>query len=380
MYYCNGILGIGKMSKMITGNRIPLHLQVASQLEQRVRKGVYTDREPLPSFRTLSKELGVSLNVVQRAVYHLQEKRILVPHHGRGVAVESAKRCRRTALLFGFIQPYSAREAFEQQVVLYAEEAFANRDNMMIIRSSQGSAKNERDVAEHLVNNGIQGILLWPEQNNPNGAFFQELSSRVPVVLVDRLLADADLPAVVLDFYKAGRTICREMLAVQKRRRMLAVIDHLDISTYNDLIRGLQDQARDMGREQDVTIDRMKITPLIRQWNSADFSRVESSRAYVENVLRNEGYDTLFCPQEEFLDYVVTETGLFRQFPGLQLASLDSPVVNTRTRTYNESGVMTWSMDFPRMISIAADLLQQSVLSRTRIRRVEKLDLLFHQR
>jgi DNA-binding LacI/PurR family transcriptional regulator len=368
------------MSKVVSGNRIPLHLQVATRIEQRVRKGVYTDREPLPSFRTLSRELGVSLNVVQRAIYHLQEKRILVPHHGRGVSVEDAKRCKRTALLFGFIQPYSAREAFEQQVLLYAEEAFANRDNMMIVRSSQNSAQNERDIAEHLLNNGIQGILLWPVQNDPNGAFFQELSSRVPVVLVDRLLTDADLPAVVLDFYKAGLAICREMLAVQKRGRMLALIDDLNVSTYNDLIRGLQDQAGEMNRQTDVTIDRIPITPLIQQWNVADFSRVESSRAYVEKMLHKGRYDALFCPQEEFLDYVVIETGLFRESPDLKLASLDSPVVNTRSRTYNEAGILTWSMDIPRMISIAADLLQQCVLSRTRIRRVEKLFLPFQRK
>ncbi len=368
------------MSKIVSGNRIPLHLQVATQLEQRVRKGVYTDRQPLPSFRTLSKELGVSLNVVQRAVYHLQEKRILVPHHGRGVAVESAKRCKRTSLLFGFIQPYSSREAFEQQVLLYAEEAFANRDNMMIVRSSQGSAQKEREVAEHLLNNGIQGILLWPVENNTNGEFFQELSRQIPVVLVDRLLEQADLPAVVLDFYTAGKTICQEMFGVRKHRKMLAVIDDLDISTYNDLMRGLRDQADSLGRPTDLTIERMPITPMIQQWNTANFSRVEASRVVLDRLLQSGEYDVLFCPQEEYLDYVMIETSLFRQYPNVQLCSLDSPVLNTRSKTYNESGVLTWSMDFPRIISIAADLLQQCVLSRTRIRRVEKLELQFHRK
>jgi DNA-binding LacI/PurR family transcriptional regulator len=368
------------MLKVLSGNKVSLHQQVATQLEQRVRKGVYKDGDALPSFRSLSKEFGVSLNVVQRAVYQLEEKRVLVPHHGRGLAVANSERCNRTAITFGFIQPYSAREAFEQQVILYAEEAFTTRDNLMIIRSCQGSAEREREVAQNLVHNGIQGILLWPAENNPNGPFFQEFSSHTPVVLVDRLLEGAELPAVVLDVYKAGREICQQMLSVRKHRRMLALIDDLDVSPYRDVIRGLQDQAKAIGRSEDLVIERLGITPLIKQWYTADFSQVETNRKLVEERLKKGGYDALFCFQEEFFDFVIVETGLLDDFSGLQLVSLNDPSLNTRTRKYNESGVLTWGMDFPRMISIAADLLQQWVLTRTRTKRMVKVDLSFNQK
>jgi len=363
------------MTGVMPGKRVPLHRQVASRLEQRIRCGVYPGGGLLPSLRTLAGEFGVSLNVVQRAVYQLSEKGVLVPHQGRGLAVADPERCRRTAITFGFIQPFSSREAFEQQVFLYAEEAFTNRDNLMIIRSSQGDPVQERRIAEHLANNGVQGILLWPVADNPNGGFFQELSRRVPVVQVDRLLDGAQLPAVVLDFYEAGRSICRHLFEVLGRRKVLVAMDTQKISPNRDLAWGFAEEARELGRTGDLTVRNWPIIELIRRLNAADFSQVDGRRQVVREHLIGEGYDALFCMHEEFLDYVVVETGLYDEFADLQLASMTDPIVNTRTRRYNESNVVRWVMDFPGMISTAADLLQEWVLKRSCERGVVRIGM-----
>jgi len=359
------------------GNKISLHRQVATQLERRIRQGVYKDGEALPSLRALGKEFGVSLNVIQRAVYQLSEKRILSPHHGKGLAIAHPERCRRTAITFGFVQPYSARMAFEQQVFLYAEEAFTNRDNLMIIRSSQGDPVRERETVKHLINNGVQGILLWPVDNNPNGTFFQELSRQIPIVLVDRLLEGANFPGVVMDFDGAARSICRHLFEGLGRKKILVVMDTLKISPNRELVCGFRETAREMNRWGDLTVSELPISELIGELNVGDFSRVEPYRDLMRERLRSEGYDGLFCLHEEFLDFVVVETGLLGEFPGLQLASMTDPILNTRTRTYNQSGVARWVMDFPRMISTAADLLQEWVLTRTCAKAIVKLEIPF---
>ncbi len=351
--------------------------QVAAQLEQRVRRGSYTDGQVLPSFRALSKEFGVSLNVIQRAVSHLSERRILVPHHGKGLAVAHPERCRRTAITFGLVQPFSAREAFEQQVFLYAEEAFTNRDNLMIIRSSQGDPVQEREIVKHLINNGVQGILLWPVENNPNGTFFQELSRQVPVVLVDRLLEGANLPGAVLDFYKAARTICRYLFQELGRKKILVLMDTLKIVPNRELTHGFKDQAREMDRTAEMDLIELPVTELIKRLNVGDFSQVETYRDLMRERLRRENYDAVFCLHEEFLDFILVENDLLTEFPGLQLSSMTDPILNTRTRRYNQSGVVRWVMDFPRLISTAADLLQEWVLTRTCAKDIIRMEIPF---
>ncbi|MVM28508.1 aminotransferase class I/II-fold pyridoxal phosphate-dependent enzyme [Spirosoma sp. HMF4905] len=51
---------------------IPKYQQVARQLGDKLRLGVLTEGDKLPSVRTLSQELGVSINTVQQAYYCLE--------------------------------------------------------------------------------------------------------------------------------------------------------------------------------------------------------------------------------------------------------------------------------------------------------------------
>ncbi len=352
------------MVQVIAGNKISLSRQVAHSLKQRVRQGIYQSGSTLPPVRKLCDEFGVSLNVVYRAIRELEENGIVETHHGKGMTIRQDKPAARTAILFGFIHPYPAEMIFEQQMLQYAEQGFSARDNFMVVRSSKLDISVEKDIAEHFVNNGVQGILLWPAENNPNGKFFEKLSGEIPVVLVDRLLDGAQLPAVIFDAYEAGREMCREVLETRKRRRMLALIDDLHISPYKDLIRGLRDEAEDMGRTEDITIVRISISEFIKQLNACDFTQVDTLKRDVEKLINEGDYDTLFCPQEEFLDYIVVQTGLYDQLDGLQLAAITGPGANARTRKYNESGVLKWVTDFPEMISKAADMLQRFVLTR----------------
>ena len=51
---------------------IPKYQQVARQLGDKLRLGLLTEGDKLPSVRTLSQELGVSINTVQQAYYCLE--------------------------------------------------------------------------------------------------------------------------------------------------------------------------------------------------------------------------------------------------------------------------------------------------------------------
>jgi hypothetical protein len=146
---------------------------------------------------------------------------------------------------------------------------------------------------------------------------------------------------------------------------MLVVMDNLVISSNQILIQGLSEQASMMGRMTDMTIIQLPITDFIKHLNVGDYSLVETYKELIERQLKEGEYDCVFCPQEEFLESVIIEPDLDKQFPGLKLASMTGPEL-TRSRKYNEFGVIRWLCDFPHMFSSAADLLQQWVLTRKR--------------
>ncbi|NLE28989.1 MAG: GntR family transcriptional regulator [Phycisphaerae bacterium] len=348
-----------------TGNKIPLYQQIKQNLKQRVKMGVYNEGSSLPSLRVLSKEFGVSPGLVQQAIYGLESEGLLAVQHGKGVRVLEKKSSESVAISFGFIQPYVEYMTFEGQIIHYAEKVFDRRNNFMIPKSSEGMASREREIVEHFVQNGVKGIILWPIDNDPNGEFFQNMSHRIPVVLVDRMVDGADLPSVVLDTHEAGCDVARHILGKLNCRRLLVLMDNLVISTNRDLIQGLSEQASEMGRMMDLTVMHLPITDFIQRLNVGDYSQVNMYIELVERQIREGGYDCIFCPQEEFLESVIIEPDMDKKFPELKLASMTGPML-TRSRKYNEFGVIRWVWDFPQMISSAADILQQWVLRRKR--------------
>ncbi|MBL4700148.1 MAG: GntR family transcriptional regulator [Phycisphaeraceae bacterium] len=345
------------------GNKIPLSRQVAQHLKQKMQQGIYQSGSMLPSVRKLRDDFGVSTNVIYRAMRELEENGLVQSHHGKGTMVQENNRVARTAILFAFIQPYPASTPFEQRVIQYAEEGFSARGNLMVFRSSQLDVALEREIAEHAINNGVQGILLWPVENNPNGPFFEKLSQKVPIVLVDRLLDNAKLPAVIFDTYEAGKDICREMLEVKNRKRMLCIIDDLKISPYKNLMQGLRDQAKIIGRSDDLTIIQLELSKFIEQINNNDFSAVNHFKEDVEKLITKGGYDTIFSPQDQFLKHVIVETGLHDQLNDIQLVDIFTPNASPQARQYNKSGVLHWILDFPQLIEKANDMLQRIVLT-----------------
>ncbi len=348
---------------------------------QRVRTGIYQAGAPLPSVRAISEEFGVSLNVVQRAVRHLEESGIVSTHHGKGMMVAEAEACRRAAILFGFIQPYTAGLVFESMVFHYAGQVFNNRDNFLVTRSSEGSAEQEREVATHFINNGVKGILLWSIEGNPNAKFFKEVSQRVPVVLVDRLLEGSDLPAVIYDSYESGRSIGRHMLQTLGRKRMLVLMDNIKVSPYHDLIQGFHDEAVSLGKMSDLTIMQLPITRGFLEKITKSFAReVDTYKPYIERLLTEGGYDALFCPQGEFVDYVMIETGLYKNFKNLTLGVMCGTESDPNLTKLAELGVLQWVVDHPRIISQGANLLQQWVLTRKPPQGVIKISVALKER
>lgn len=349
---------------VVPGNKVPLYQQVAQVIQKRVRTGMYKPQSPLPSVRQLGKELGVTASMVHRAVRSLEKSRVVVTQHGKDMVIANEDPCEQAAILFGFIHPYSASNEFCRYVLGFVNEAFEDRANLALTRTSKDDPAREREAARHLIANGAKGLLIWGVSEDPNGEYFMELSERVPIVLVDRLMAGADLPAVTFDHYRAGWDIVHHLLATLGKKRLLVVMDDLRIDAYDDMIRGIQESAGRLNRAADVTLIRCSMLEIIGPVAHRDYSMVDVYREKMERLLREGNYDAMFTNHGGFLDRVMVETGLLDEFKGLQTVTLCSQGTHTGTRGLVEAAPLLWDIDFGEMIAVAADILQGLVLNR----------------
>ncbi len=283
--------------------------------------------------------------------------------------------CRQAAILFGFIHPYSADEEFNRSVLGFVNEAFEDRANLVVTRTSKNDPAREREAAEHLIANGVKGLLIWGVNDDGNGRYFTALSKKIPIVLVDRFMRGADLPAVVLDHYGAARDICHHLLETLGKKHLLVLMDDLRISAYEEMISGFKDAADGLNRVTDLTVVQYPMQDIVGPVRHRDYSIVQTYRGRVERLLREGNYDAVFTNHGPFLDRVIMEMGLADSFDSLQWATLCNQGVHTGSRKFCQIAPLQWDMNLSEMIAVAADLLQEMILNRRNKNKVIRLPM-----
>lgn len=72
---------------------LPIYLQVAEKIKSEIFRGVYAPGTKSPSIRSLSKEIGVSSNTVQRAIHVMCRDSFIEKRSSHGFFVISDSDC-----------------------------------------------------------------------------------------------------------------------------------------------------------------------------------------------------------------------------------------------------------------------------------------------
>ena len=335
--------------------------QGAEIIKQRIKQGVYKPGEQLPSLRALSAELNLSFPAVQRAVRQLETEAILESRHGVGIRVLEAADCGGTALLFGFVQPYFSR--FSMVLQHYMEQALDSRSNLCVVKSTHNDSAREQREIERLIESGVNGLLIWPVDGDTNSQFLQQVSERLPVVFVDRTLEDIKAPSVVLDYENGARQIVRHLHKI-KRSRILVVCDPADISSFNQLKRGLREEAEKLGLASTLTIIDYSIVQLIEAAYAGDYSHADACAEMLAPLVQSGDYDALFCPQSEWFDQVFADSGRAELLKNVHCVTLRTSNGPPHSRRHYDLKIEEWELDTANMLVQALNLLQDMALRR----------------
>ncbi len=80
---------------------LPVYLQIQAQIERRIAAGSLAPGDPLPSVRTLAKQLRINPNTVVRVYRELEFLGLVETRHGEGtfVAAGAQRRAKATVLV-----------------------------------------------------------------------------------------------------------------------------------------------------------------------------------------------------------------------------------------------------------------------------------------
>lgn len=326
--------------------------QVADIMRKRLSAGDYASETPLPSYRTLAAELGVSLSVCQRAMAQLRTEGVVQIAQGRGSRPGDPAGLESDFSFYGVIHPYNPAGDFGRLLNAQVLEAFSSLrpHSFPLITSSLGDSVAELTAMRRMTHNRIRGLLLSPSTQSANAPHIVELSQRLPVVLFDQELPGSDLPLVKFDYVRVGQELGEALLQAGRRRVLLLYQEPAN--------RSLQELAASLSVRLKVCVCELDLfSQATAIAHSQDGSLLRELASQVGDALVAHGCDALFCPYDALLDMVLLNGLPERALADVQLATLSGCGNRLPSPRFLARDIWQWEQSLVSLVGAAAHRL-----------------------
>lgn len=249
-------------------SRLRASERVASILSDRIRSGLYSTGDPLPTERTLAADLGVHRRSVRTAIDRLVRDGLVSrkpncrPTVGRTTPeVDDTSGHRMpprisTSNLIALLMwhgggPLEHAGSSQQRIFWGMNQALMKLGYHAVfldlggdqIGSEEENAAREAEHLRYIRDQGFGGALFYPYAYRHNRDLVREISRTIPLVLLDRKIPGVETDFVGIENQGAMAEVSRHLIAHGHRR--IAHVTRLEpIHTVQDRIQGYLDAMR----------------------------------------------------------------------------------------------------------------------------------------
>jgi len=230
---------------------LPRYYQVYASLLQRIRAGEFKPGESIPSERQLVTDYDVSRITIVKALDLLEREGEIDRQHGRGTFVTAPVARSNTQLLKLAFFMGRTTKPYPFTVLMGAVQVAMAYDIQFQVIGSHESTQEVKYV-NNVIQNGIDGIIVYPTPDLPNEALYQELQSKnFPFVMVDRYYPHVAADRVVFDDEAAGYELTKLLIQQGHRRIAIVPLAEVMVTSVRNRIRGYQKALEAHGLDYD---------------------------------------------------------------------------------------------------------------------------------
>lgn len=200
--------------------KTPLYEQIYDYIIDQINKGFLNNGDRVPSEKELSDKFKVSRITSKKALELLAQNDFIERIRGKGSFVlkqndnsnsESINKTKSNGsekrYTFAFVIP-DFSDSFGTVLVKAIEKACAEKNANLIIRQTYGDIEEEEKAIKHLVNDAVDGLIIFPVHGENYNVELLKLSLKnFPLVLVDRYLKGIPASSVCTDNRLASEQI-----------------------------------------------------------------------------------------------------------------------------------------------------------------------------
>jgi LacI family transcriptional regulator len=222
-----------------------------SQLK--LRSDGMTRKSTHPTLSEVAKRAGVGTTTASRVI-----------NGGHRVSAETLARVRGVIKSLGYIPNPAARalkgyqsrmiglivpsiaDSFFSSCAEAAQAVARANDSLLIVTTTQNSAQSELENMEVLMRHRADGLIIAPADSQNQA--LRDMINRIdiPVVAIDRPVADAPVISVITDNFKAARNAVRHLID-HGYKRIVCLTGEPNLYTIGERIRGYRKAVESAG-------------------------------------------------------------------------------------------------------------------------------------
>lgn len=212
----------------------------------------------MPSIKDVAREAGVSIATVSRVLNEsplvddgtrYKVKRAIEKINYKPNLLATGLRSKNSQLI-GLLVPDVLHSSFTQ-IIKQCEENARRRNYGLIIGITMNDPETEAKIIEDFIQRNVNGII-FSRVSDKSMVLKLVRKHKIPIVVIDRALKFEDIPAVVVDNYKAGQSVAAYFLN-RGHRHLYCITGPLDISLCRERLNGFADTLVNAGIKFDST-------------------------------------------------------------------------------------------------------------------------------
>lgn len=215
-----------------------LYEEIRDTIRQRIESSRYATDERMPSTRSFVEEFSTTPVTINRALADLVEsghiRRIAKSGSFVNDRSEWSVSLHKKTGLVGIIAFDNNVSLYWTKVVEAMQDALEARGYHAVIGYSDHSYDKAHAYVDALVDKGIDGLIYVPiddesreaYQHNNQAVCERIEAADIPCVLFDRRLKNQRFSSVTADFYRAGATLARRLIAAGSKNPLCITLDY----------------------------------------------------------------------------------------------------------------------------------------------------------
>ncbi|NMA74935.1 MAG: GntR family transcriptional regulator [Bacteroidales bacterium] len=188
----------------------PLYMQIYHYLKEKIITGELEPNMQLPTELDLAEQFGVSRITSKRALMELENENLIYRRRGSGSFVKERieqkyiKSKKDENKIISMILPFDGSTGLAGYIHGAVEYASAQGYSLTIHTTRERSSM-ERELLLQLPRNGIQGIIIYPLQDNKNvDVLYHLYLEKYPTITIDKYFDSVPLCSICSDNFQGG--------------------------------------------------------------------------------------------------------------------------------------------------------------------------------